>query len=368
MGESGIVSIFSGFSDKISNIKGTLLNETTSKQIRLYITGLDPAFSKLSIYAQRSYSDLNGIKTQEFFKFVNSYDISGDDMYITISGYELTTSVSQDIFNVKYHVYDAVATSTQIQNRLFFGNVKEHAPKHDKLATCALNISVKCVQNDSANIGYVDSNYQSSSIEKAEYYNAKNIYNFLGYWPDELYRIAVVYIYDNDTLSDAYSLKGCCFSYIGESNLIPGELPNQKLKKYDLKKVFINDEVKYNTKGVFQMPDIPLLSENEVCPIGLEIEIPKNVGEELKKLHIKGLFFVRQARIPIALAQGLSIGVSKRAHTPTLSQLREDGRTTYIAESILNAGTVGPILSRTIRPSIVELSQIDKDKGISDVE
>lgn len=164
-------------------------------------------------------------------------------------------------------------------------------------------------------------------------------------------------------LSDAYNLKGCCFSNIGESNFIPGEDSDGTIKKYDLKKIFINDEVKYNTKGVFQMPDIPLLNNSDIYPIGLEMEVPHSVSKELRKLHIKGMFFVRQNRIPIALAQGVSIGISKCAHIPVLSQSTEDGRTSFIAESILSESGNSYILTRNIKQSIIKLRDSESSEG-----
>lgn len=155
------------------------MHEKTDHQITLQLNGLDLAFSKLYVYVKRSYADLNGVLMDEYYKIVQPYDIRSSEQAITITGFEQTASVSSDIFNVFYNIYDAVATSTQVQNRLFFGNVKEIVPEHTVLSNCALNIRVECTQEDT--VGIVDTNYSASSIRGTEYYNALNIYDKLGY-------------------------------------------------------------------------------------------------------------------------------------------------------------------------------------------
>lgn len=180
IGESGIVSIFHGFPSNVADVRGTLMHEKTDHQITLQLTGLDLAFSKLYIYVKRSYADLNGILMDEYYKITQPYDIKSSEQSVTITGFEQTTSVSSDIFNTFYNIYGAVATSTQVQNRLFFGNVKETIPEHTILSNCALNIWVECTQ-DEEGVGLIDTDYSASSIRGTEYYNALNIYNKLGY-------------------------------------------------------------------------------------------------------------------------------------------------------------------------------------------
>ena len=59
--------------------------------------------------------------------------------------------------------------------------------------------------------------------------------------------------------------------------------------------------------------------------------IPDNVKTELKQLGVKGLFFVRQKRLPFVICQGLSIGVDQNAHIPMLF----DGET-YFTEGFID--------------------------------
>lgn len=158
-----------------------------------------------------------------------------------------------------------------------------------------------------------------------------------------MYRLGVVFIYNNDTLSQTYNLKGCCFSEINDSNNVSAT----EFREYDLKELYIDYSSRYNTKGVFQMPDVKILGTGQVSPLGLKMEIPSTVTEKLRKLKVKGLMFVRQPRIPIALAQGLSIGISKRAYIPMLS-MKQNDQVSYITESVLS----GKTLRRNVLKSI----------------
>ena len=149
-------------------------------------------------------------------------------------------------------------------------------------------------------------------------------------------------------LSDVYNLKGCCFDSIGSDNHNK-KWPENTIKTYDINDIFINGDSKYNTRGVFQMPDVDICSTGEVKPLGLTAVVPECVRTKLYELNIKGMFFVRQPRIPIVLAQALSIGVSDRANIPVLSK-QENGKSVYIAETILKDNS----LTRETKYSTVE--------------
>ena len=158
-----------------------MADEITDKLVLLGLSNIDVAFSKLYVYVLRTTSDLNGVKSSEAYKLAKPVLITGKDMTIVITGNEQTVSVSTDIFNVEHSVCDFVATSTQVQNRLFFGNVGMMYEEQTQLAQCALNIGVSCGVWDSESVGYVDCNYTPLTVESAEYYNPKNIYYRLGY-------------------------------------------------------------------------------------------------------------------------------------------------------------------------------------------
>jgi hypothetical protein len=97
---------------------------------------------------------------------------------------------------------------------LFFGNVRETEIDYEELTDLSLRITPELTHVD---IGHINHEYKedSNTAENAtprerrfEYYNANNIYNYLGYWDDEFYRFGVVYILNNYTLSPVFNIRG----------------------------------------------------------------------------------------------------------------------------------------------------------------
>jgi hypothetical protein len=97
----------------------------------------------------------------------------------------------------------------------------------------------------------------SDNITQAEYYNPLNVYYNVGYWPDEIYRMGIVYIMNDDSLSPVFNLRGCSFEKVGDNNM------RSQIELYDeegnmnylSKDEFIADgEYLDNTLGVFKNP------------------------------------------------------------------------------------------------------------------
>jgi hypothetical protein len=154
-----------------------------------------------------------------------------------------------------------------------------------------------------------------------EYFNSLNVYNNIGYMPEEYYRLGVVFVYNDDTYSSVYNLRGCAFKTLGEVNCIPSIDIDQRI---DTQNLFLSENSENNTKGVFKMPYVDLMSSinsvnKQISPIVLKFTLYGPDMEMLKnELNIKGYFYVRQPRIPVFLAQGYSLGVSKTAYIPML--------------------------------------------------
>ena len=144
--------------------------------------------------------------------------------------------------------------------------------------------------------------------------------------PEEYYRIGVVYIYNDDSRSQVYNLRGCAFNSLNSWNV--STFTSNFNDNVDINKLFI--EGSYNTKGVFRIPAASIRKNNNMHPIKLEFKLPDTLPSKLKALGIKGYFFVRQARIPIFLMQAFSIGISDNSYTPLLSYYTtEDGSDSY---------------------------------------
>jgi hypothetical protein len=67
------------------------------------------------------------------------------------------------------------------------------------------------------------------------------------------------------------------------------------------------------------------------------MSVSQEIISELRKLKVKGLFFVRQKRIPTILGQGLSVGVDGSSYVPMLKKgENKDGDSIYISEGFIN--------------------------------
>mgnify|MGYP006986343093 FL=1 len=158
---------------------------------------------------------------------------------------------------------------------------------------------------DSKNtIGQVDYNYvdDSSLINSYEYYNTKNIYYNVGYWDNEIYRLGVVYIMSDNSLSEVFNIRG--------GNNI------KNINDYTTDNPEINPVTLYDDNGNRQYITI---DENTNCLHGgkllenskgvvrftkntnsndhinyIQVLVPTVVLKYLKDTYdIKGLFFVR---------------------------------------------------------------------------
>ena len=362
--ESGQVSIFKGNLFDINSISGTLQDERTNKSVKLLLSNIDETFSKLYIYYTREYSDLNGFRTTETVSLIKPYEISGSSQEIIINGFEPTETVSSEELNIQYNYVTNVKTQAQVQNMLFFGNVEN------------VNVDIKNLQNISyffevglhqknKSVGWIDPNtYQSqnNSIDSLEYYDSKNVYYNLGYWPDEIYRLGVVYIMKDDSLSPVFNLRGCVFPDLStngnkitnlSNSTIPYKTWDPDSKKWIVNYLerdeFLSSEADLsNTFGVFKNP---IQTEDNLIqnyklkttkPWYYKITIPKlqldkntecDLFDELKNLGVKGFFFVRQKRIPLTLCQGVSLGIDKESALPVLY---DPVTKSYFSESFLN--------------------------------
>lgn len=330
--ESGIVSVFKGTQN--SNVVGTLQNEVTNKSIVLKLTNFDPAYNYFKVVYKRNFCDLTGTLDYEFKEITKPYKINtnNDGEYILrIDGYEPTIDTTYDNIIAQNNVYNTARTEAQIQNTLFFGNVSEAVEKQKELQQLSYYIKVTAKTQDDLLKG----TFKHNSIDQSDYANPINVYSHLGYMPNELYRIGIVYIYNNDTTSAVYNLRGNKLE-LNEYNYV-GNIDPYLEVNFDLSSTFINECE--NTKGVFIMPNVEINQNNIIRPISLQFEIDSIIVNKLHDLGIKGYYFVRQKRIPNFIAQGYSIGVSNNAYIPMLPVYdieNEESENKYFTHSIVN--------------------------------
>lgn len=367
--ESGQISIFKGNLFDITSTSGTLQDERTNKSVKLLLTNIDETFSKFYVYYTREYSDTNGFRMTETVALTEPYDIKSSVEEIIINGFEETELISSSELNIQYNYVTNVKTQAQVQNMLFFGNIENTNVDVKNLQNISYFFEVGLHQKEES-IGWIDVNtYQSASdsINSLEYYDPKNIYYNLGYWPDEIYRLGVVYVMNDDSLSPVFNLRGCEFENrdkFNNTNLfnstIPYKVRDEKTKKwitnYLERDSFLDSEkIKLsNTFGVFKNPHhdsehlIQDYDKRITKPWCYRILIPKisitdelgtgewDLLEELKSLGVKGFFFVRQKRIPTTLCQGVSLGIDESSSIPTLYDSKNEE---YFTEGFLDKNT-----------------------------
>ena len=343
--ESGQVSIFHGDWNKLSSVSGTLQDERTNKSIILNLTNIDTSFSCVYLYYTREYSDTSGFRMSETVSILKPYNIKGDNLTITITGFEEEQLINSSELNVTYNYVNNVKTQAQVQNMLFFGNVDSDVPKTKELQNLSYFIEVSLNQSNES-IGWVDENYEvklDDNLTQTEYYNPQNIYYKVGYWPDEIYRLGVVYIMNDDSLSPVFNLRGCEFKELNESNLHKPHIDlyddSGKINYIDKDEFIFNGQYLDNTMGVFKNP---VISQNRVVqnyqdkttkPWYYKITFSEDVIFELRKYNIKGAFIVRQKRIPTIIGQGLSVGVDATSYIP---MLWDNEKESYITEGFLS--------------------------------
>ena len=369
--ESGQVSIFKGNLFDIQSISGTLQDERTDKSIKLCLHNIDQSFSKFYVYYTREFSDTNGFRVSETKMLTKPYDIKESSQTFIINGFEVEKDISSEELNVQYNYVNNVKTQAQVQNMLFLGNIENTLVDYKNLQNLSLFFEVHLKQKDN-DIGYINPNTYhpaNNDITKMEYYDPKNIYYNLGYWPDEMYRLGVVYIMNDDSLSPVFNLRGCELSPISLIDKSENDYTNirkgvsYKIKDKDKwvvnyleRDAFLTGEgfKNYdNSYGVFKNPSESefqqkaIISKDGVKPWYYSVYMPDwkeeewnkdeatktTFSEELKKLGVKGFFFVRQKRIPTILCQGYSIGIDKQSSTPIV--YKYDTKK-YISEGFLD--------------------------------
>ena len=170
------------------------------------------------------------------------------------------------------------------------------------------------------------------------YYDTQYIYDKTSYLPGELYRLGVVYILKDGSLSPVFNIRGAtnipvfgfdAFTYKVSKDFANEEVKEEKRLEYVLDRIEYSEEdfmivggeaPNENAKGVIQLSENYYTSNNPFPVVGVNITANHLVIQELKK-YTKGFFFVRQKRMPLTLAQGVVVGLDNESRTPTLPTL-----------------------------------------------
>ena len=340
--DSGIVQVHIGMVNQPSSIRMGQEDENTNKAISFTLSNIDNGFDYVHVLFTRTSSGNDQAAATTYQKVIFDYPTDKNGVCeIVITGNEQIIGLDEDAIYTDYADINSVKTQTVNNGILMFGNVD--TPEHDweAIKRFTWKIIPRWRKADKYSVGSLNSNYQETSLvgsEKDEngfcYYNTKNVYYKLGYWPDEIYRFGIVYVFEDNSLSPVINIQGIDFSLvdIDDASYIYNFFEEQESEYYEHlfepENLYFNEKYRCNSRGVCKFPKENVFeADNDVIiPTPLYISFDfSHIGykqldsdqytdwkDVFKKHKIKGYFFVRQKRVPTILAQGLVVGLAKK--------------------------------------------------------
>lgn len=368
--DSGVVAIFKGNDCDPFSIDGGISNENAFKAISFQLNNIDYSYNYITVYYTRNTGDSYQTRNTKAYKINDKYIVKHQICTINVTGLEDSTEIPISEINNQFFQVNRVKTSAQCQNRLFLGNVAKPDTPYKDLTDISLRMLPILNSVDAKNtIGQVGYNYidDSSLINSYEYYNTKNIYYNVGYWDNEIYRLGVVYVMSDNSLSEVFNIRGGNnIKYITDYTLNNSEINPEALynDNGDRQYITIDEDTNCihggksleNSKGVVRFMKN---TDNSEYINYIQVLVPTVVLKYLKDTYdIKGLFFVRQKRNPTLLAQAFTMPYDQEAQCPAI-YCRE---TNYI-ESFLTQRPIGTTHKKGIAALIsryLEIKQAGK--------
>lgn len=329
--ESGVVSIFKGNPDHPYTVSGTLADERTDKSITFQIKDIPYGYSRIYLSYVREFSDTQGYLQTEAFKLAEPYKVNTESSTctVTITGFENETSISVEDLNITYFAISNYKAASQQQDMLFVGNVNtSNVIDYDDLTEIAKLVKTK-ISNRYYNPIFTNTgteekpklvftgnytqikdtlDYVGPNYTKGEYYDPKNIYSKVGYWPGEYYRFGIVFIKQDGTNTPAFPICGGQLSWDS----------------------WLTSRNATNTDGVLKLPDATqatnIISQTGISPWHFTFdysEVKNRIANSDLKDSISGFFIVRQKRIPEVILQGLQIPLDEQAHVPIMPKIKD---------------------------------------------
>lgn len=328
--DSGVVAIFKGNDCDPFSIDGGISNENAFKAVSFQLDNIDYSYNYITVYYTRNTGDSYQTRSTKAYKINDKYIVKHQICTINITGLEDSTEIPISEINNQFFQANKAKTSAQCQNRLFLGNIAKPDIPYKDLTDISLRMLPILNSVDSKNtIGQVDYNYvdDSSLINSYEYYNTKNIYYNVGYWDNEIYRLGVVYIMSDNSLSEVFNIRGGNnIKSINDYTTDNSEINPVKLYDDNGNRQYITiDEntnclhggkLLENSKGVVRFTKNT--NSNDYINY-IQVLVPTVVLKYLKDTYdIKGLFFVRQKRNPTLLAQAFTMSYDAEAQCPAI--------------------------------------------------
>lgn len=336
--ESGLVSIFIG--NLPNSIRSGFRDENSHKLVIFTLENVDLAYQYVNVYYSRVTGDIQENQVTKAYKINSKFLIKDNTTcQVIVTGFEETEEITLEDLNLQYQVCGSCETQASCQNMLFLGNISKPDIPYEDLADISLRF-LPYVKTENYGLN-IDQNYGIKS-NVFGYYDPKFIYEKTGYWYNEIYRVGIVYIMSDNTLSPVFNVRGIK-DLTGDINQYTGfklyDDDENKKRNYiryeeDTYSIIDGSDLE-NVKGVFNISsEVASDSSGEIKNkiISLNFYVDDEVTTYLTDtLKIKGFFFVRQKRIPTTLCQAFMIGIDFESNTPVIP-INEDN---YKTESFL---------------------------------
>lgn len=377
IGETGNVVCHIGNLNDPRSIRSGLENENSGKIVQFYLTNLDSAYDYIKVYYTRQTSSAHYEPTIEAKRLFKKFKNKGSVCVINITGFEAVETISIEEINKEYFLADTAKSAAQCKNRLFLANLTKPSIDYQDFVDISLRM---LPEYDSTSVIQLDERYEKTQNGDYLYYDVKNIYNKVGYWEEEIYRLGVVYILSDNSLSPVFNIRGAELTGNTKYFNYHQKKDNSYIKPDDYNNLYIYEEISNtwektdkrayieydeetgligqgtgleNAKGVIRIKES--VDNAKICH--LKIKIPSNVIAYMKDvLKIKGFFFVRQKRVPNILTQALVIGHDSISGIPLIGMSADD-KITYKYEGFTDRYG---ILTNSYSDRLQDLSESEK--------
>ena len=234
--ESGLVSVFIGTNPQSTNTG--VRDENSIKSVRFKLSNIDIGYSYVKVYYTRYSADIDSNLIVQAKRIDKNFLINNSGVCtILITGDENETEVTLEEINSSFDVIQNAKTQCTAGNRLFMANVHKSKIEYDLLSKLSLCFCPYKTEEPYPLIDGIDENYNINSVSHG-YYDTKYIYDKTGYWPGELYRIGIVYILKDGSLSPVFNIRGATNIPIFNENVnvykIEEDLKNNELSLSDI--------------------------------------------------------------------------------------------------------------------------------------
>ena len=336
VGEVGSYKVRMGMQDEIAG-----------KSVKFKLSNLDGGFDYVRVFYERTSTANDQAQTTLFYMINQNFPIINGTCDLLLTGEQEELGISLSDLKNEYADIMSCKTQAVVDNTLFLANTSGYVNNYKMMQQMAWTIFAE--QGEST----IDLPNTKAEGEAKGYYNTKNIYYNVGYWPDEYYRFGIVFIYHNNQLSPVFNIQGCDLSKEGANDhsllwnrKIIGNLGKFEFFDTEPDNYIFNADIMSNSRGVVKLkPQTESVNPSQACNTYIKfhteglanyINYTQHLREGEKKpyrhqddlgneyidvasfmsrhLGIKGFFFVRQKRIPTCLAQGMVVGLTKKDH------------------------------------------------------